>query len=82
MGSLVSCRLQGRDAGHLEKILRAYGMDINPINWGITRDIFIDAWMKAPDTRKDRYTILNKIPLTEQFFGDLYDELFRSVQIS
>ena len=76
LGSLVSCRLQGRDAGHLEKILCAYGMDMNPMNWGITREIFIDAWMKAPGTRKERYTILNQISMTEQLFSNIYDELF------
>ena len=46
------------------------------MNWGITREIFIDAWMKAPGTRKERYTILNQISMTEQLFSNIYDELF------
>lgn len=75
LGSLVSCRLQGRNADWLERILRAYGMNMNPMNWGITRAIFTDAWMKAADTRKDRYTILNQVSLTEKLLGDIYSQL-------
>lgn len=74
LGSLVSCRLQGRDITKLKKILLAYGMDMNPMNWGITKEIFIDVWMRAADTRKDRYTILNEVTLTEELLGEIYEE--------
>ena len=75
MGSLVSSRLQGQDVERLEKIVRAYGMDLRPMNWGITKEIFIDAWLRAADTRKDRYTILNEVDLTEQRLGEIYGQL-------
>ncbi|MDE7360286.1 MAG: iron-containing alcohol dehydrogenase, partial [Lachnospiraceae bacterium] len=43
LGSLVSCRLQGRDVKCLETVLQAYHMDMDPMNWGITKEIFTDA---------------------------------------
>lgn len=75
LGSLVSCRLQGRDAAPLERILEAYEMDMDPMNWGITKEIFTDAWLKAADTRKDRYTVLNEVRLTEELLGGIYEDL-------
>ena len=75
LGSLVSCRLQGRDAAPLERILEAYEMDMDPMNWGITKEIFTDAWLKAADTRKDRYTVLNEVRLTAELLGGIYEKL-------
>ena len=75
LGSLVSCRLQGRDTAPLERILEAYEMDMDPMNWGITKEIFTDAWLRAADTRKDRYTVLNEVRLTEELLGGIYEEL-------
>ena len=75
LGSLVSCRLQGQDLGKLETVLKAYHMDMDPMNWGITKEIFTDAWMRAADTRKDRYTVLNEVELSEELLGRIYEEL-------
>lgn len=75
LGSLVSCRLQGRDVKRLESVLRAYHMDMDPMNWGITKEIFTDAWLRAADTRKDRYTVLNESKLTKEMLGGIYEEL-------
>ena len=50
-------------------------MDMDPMNWGITKEIFIDAWMRAADTRKDRYTVLNEAALDEQRLAQIYEEL-------
>ena len=75
LGSLVSCRLQGRDVAPLERILEAYEMDMDPMNWGITKEIFTDAWLGAADTRKDRHTVLNEVRLTEELLGGIYEEL-------
>lgn len=75
LGSMVSCRLQGQDLGKLETVIRAYHMDMDPMNWGITKDIFTDAWMRAADTRKDRYTVLNETTLTKELLYGIYEEL-------
>ncbi|MDE7176796.1 MAG: iron-containing alcohol dehydrogenase family protein [Lachnospiraceae bacterium] len=75
LGSLVSCRLQGRDDSLLRSVLEAYGMDMDPMNWGITKEIFTDAWMRAADTRKDRHTILNEVTLTQELLSEIYESL-------
>lgn len=75
LGSLVSCRLQGRDDSLLRSVLDAYGMDMDPMNWGITEEIFTDAWMRAADTRKDRHTILNEVTLTQALLHEIYESL-------
>lgn len=77
LGSLVSCRLQRRDVSRLETVLKAYHMDMDPMNWGITKEIFTDAWMRAAETRKDRYTVLNEVTLEPKMLGGIYDELRR-----
>ncbi|MCM1144850.1 MAG: iron-containing alcohol dehydrogenase family protein [Blautia sp.] len=75
LGSVVSCMLQGRNAIRLREILKAYELDINPMNWNITKEIFIDAWQKAPATRKERYTILNETELDSEMLGRIYEQL-------
>lgn len=73
MGSIGACYLQKRDYKILMDYLETYGININPMNWGITKEIFIDAWMKAKDTRKDRYTILNEVELSPELLEKIYD---------
>lgn len=75
LGSLVSCRLQGRDVSRLETVLKAYHMDMDPMNWGITKEIFTDVWLKAADTRKDRYTVLNEVAPEPGMLEEIYDKL-------
>ena len=72
MGSVVSCKLQGRDHHVVLDFLKAYDISVNPAKLGITEDMFIKAWMFAKEVRKERYTILNKINLTEELFRQLY----------
>lgn len=75
LGSVVSCMLQGRNTIKLREILQAYELDINPMNWKITRDIFVDAWKRAPETRKDRYTILNEAMPDEDGLMRIYEQI-------
>lgn len=75
LGSVVSCILQGRNVIRLRKILEDYDIDINPMNWNITKDIFVDAWQKAAATRKERYTILNEVPLETDRLERIYEQL-------
>ena len=75
LGSVVGCILQGRNAIRLREILKAYELDINPMNWNITKEIFVDAWQKAPATRKDRHTILNEVSLDKEQLERIYSQL-------
>lgn len=74
MGSLPAAVFQKRK--HTEKLIRlmeAHQMDMNPKNYGITKEIFIGAWQKASATRKERYTILNETDLSAERLGRIYE---------
>lgn len=75
MGSIVACDLQGRDYNVLLKFLDAYQVSVNPAKRGITEEQFVQAWLYAPQARKDRYTVLNKIDLDAQYFRDFYHKM-------
>ena len=73
IGTIGACILQGRPYQPLVAFLKAYGIDINPEHRGITREMFIKAWLYAPTVRKERYTILNKTQLNAEKFNKIYD---------
>lgn len=75
LGSVGACIFQGRDETQLVKVCREYGIDLNPAAYGITKDIFADAWMRAPETRKDRYTILSTTDLNREWLDVIYDRM-------
>lgn len=75
LGSVVSCSLQGRNAIRLREILQAYELDVNPMKWNITKEVFVDAWQKASATRKERYTILNEVSLESSRLERIYEQL-------
>lgn len=75
LGSVVSCILQGRNAIRLREILQAYELDVNPMKWNITKEVFVDAWQKASATRKERYTILNEVSLESSRLERIYEQL-------
>ena len=51
LGSVGACIFQGRDETQLVEVCRAYGIDLDPAAYGITKDIFADAWQRAGSTR-------------------------------
>lgn len=75
LGSVVACRLQGRDHRVLLSFLEAYDISVNPIKLGISEEQFIEAWLFAKKVRPDRYSILNKIELNAELFGQMYKNL-------
>lgn len=75
LGSIVACMLQKRDYFMLLNYLKSYNISVNPITLGISKDQFVHAWEYAPQTRMDRYTILNEIEKSEAVFADIYNNL-------
>lgn len=75
LGSVGACIFQGRDETQLVKVCRQYGIDLDPSVYGITKDIFADAWMRAPETRKDRHTILSATDLNRKWLDMIYDRM-------
>ena len=75
LGSVGACIFQGRDETQLVEVCRAYGIDLDPAVYGITKDIFADAWLRAGSTRPDRITILNSTNLNRQWLDMIYDRM-------
>ena len=75
LGSVGACIFQGRDETQLVKVCREYGIDLDPSAYGITKEIFADAWMRAPETRKDRFTILSTTELNRGWLDMIYDRM-------
>ena len=75
LGSIAACVFQGRDETGLMKVLKQYGLDINPMSYGITKEIWIDAWEKARGVRPGRITILDETKLDHQWLSDIYDRM-------
>ena len=75
LGSVGACIFQGRDETQLVEVCRAYGIDLDPAAYGITKDIFADAWQRAGSTRPDRYTILNSTNLNREWLDMIYDRM-------
>ena len=75
LGSVGACIFQGRDETQLVEVCGAYGIDLDPAAYGITKDIFADAWQRAGSTRPDRYTILNSTNLNREWLDMIYDRM-------
>lgn len=75
LGSVGACVFQGRDEVKLLKVLKTYGLDMNPTSYGITKDIFADAWMRASGTRPGRITILDQTQLDRMWLDEIYDRM-------
>ena len=75
LGSVGACIFQGRDETQLVKVCREYGIDLDPAAYGITKEIFADVWMRAPETRKDRFTILSTTELNRGWLDMIYDRM-------
>lgn len=75
LGSVGACIFQGRDETQLVKVCREYGIDLNPASYGISKEIFADAWIKAPKTRKDRFNILSITELNREWLDMIYDRM-------
>lgn len=72
IGTVCAAKLQGRDYQILTDFMHAYGIEIRPEKRGITEEMFVKAWMEAPATRPDRYTVLNTLDMSEDMFKELY----------
>lgn len=75
MGSYAACIFQNRNIGKITRLLKEYKLPVKPSVWGITEEIFVDAWQKAATTRADRYTVLNETDLSYERLAGIYREM-------
>lgn len=59
-------------------VLRFIGLPTTLQSIGLTLEQLIEAIIYAPQTRPERYTILNKVSLEEKFLEELLDKLFET----
>lgn len=75
LGTITSCIFQERSYEPIVTFLKRYDIDVSPDKLGISKDVFIDAWIKAEATRPDRFSILNTIELSEKYLEKIYDKI-------
>lgn len=77
LGSIASCVFQGRDESRLMDVMKTFGIDCNPMSYGITKDIFWDLWSRAERTRPGRVSILSSTKLNREWLDEIYDRMSR-----
>lgn len=75
LGSIGAAVFQGRDDQELLDVCKKFGLDLNPASYGIDRDTFADLWLRAPQTRPNRVTILNKTHLDRGWLDEIYSRM-------
>lgn len=75
VGSIASCIFQKRNYEPLVTFLKRYHVEIAPERLGISKEVFIGAWLNAKATRPDRFSVLNTIDLNEKYLDKVYDEI-------
>ena len=75
LGSVPACIFQSQDAKGLIDFYSTYGLDISPVSYGITKDMFADMWDKARTVRTGRITILDDIILDRVQLDEIYDRM-------
>lgn len=63
LGSIVTAELQGQDWARIRRSLEVIGAPITAEQLGISESVFVKAFLDAKNIRKERYTILDEIPL-------------------
>ncbi len=72
LGTIPACIFQGQDIKGLLDFFRTYGLDVNPVSYGITEDMFADIWLKARTVRAGRITVLDEIKHDRAQLDEIY----------
>lgn len=75
LGSVGAAIFQGRDERQILDVCRKYGLNLDPAAYGIDRDLFAELWMRAPETRPNRVTILSKSNISRQWLDEVYSRM-------
>ena len=75
LGTIAMLKILGEDYSEVLDFLNRFKVDINPINMGISKNIFIMSFQNAKKMRENRYTYLNKIDLDTDMLTRIYNEL-------
>ncbi|HBV68252.1 MAG TPA: glycerol-1-phosphate dehydrogenase [Clostridiales bacterium] len=75
LGSIASCIFQDRSYEPIVTFLKRYDVEISPERLGISKEVFIGAWLKSQATRPDRFSVLNTIELSKEYLEKVYNEI-------
>lgn len=75
LGSIPACIFQGRDESRLVEVMKKYGIDINPADYGISEDMFCDIWERAKTVRPGRITVLDEITPDRKWMNEIYNRM-------
>lgn len=74
VGTIMMANLHGLDWQAIIKSLQVIGAPTTAQELGVSRDILVEALVKARDIRPERYTILNKVNLSRKSAEALAEE--------
>jgi len=74
VGAIMMARLHGLDWRSIRESLQVIGAPVSAEGLGIGREVVIDALVKAREVRPERYTILNRVNLTDKTAAALAEE--------
>ncbi len=66
LGAIMMAKLHGIDWFSIAEVLRVVGAPTTAEEVGLTPEVVVEALVKAREVRPERYTILNRIPLTRE----------------
>ena len=75
LGSIPACIFQGQDPAGLIIFFNTHGLDISPVSYGITKDMFADMWEKARTVRAGRITVLDEIKHDRVQLDEIYSRM-------
>jgi glycerol-1-phosphate dehydrogenase [NAD(P)+] len=76
LGTLVSFGARGGQPTGLRETFAGSGLPLSPGDLDLPIDLLIEAIMKAPSTRPERYTVLDEIDLSWRAVGELVERTF------
>jgi len=75
MGTYASAVFQDRPVDRFCQLIKKYRIRIRPSSWGIDKELFAGAWLKAAHTRPDLYTVIYETHMNEEKLHAIYDEM-------
>lgn len=75
LGTIASLKIIGHNYEKIGNYLKKFNIDIKPSNLGIDVDTFVFCFQNATGMRKNRYTYLNEVDLSEGKLRKIYDEI-------
>lgn len=81
LGALVASIFQKQNYELLLSYFKKNKIDLRPSALGISKEVFVDAWLNAKSTRPTRYTVLDEKNVTKEELINIYNKLEKEIKI-